>query len=325
MKRDALASEQEAPRHPIAVVAERTGLSPDLLRIWERRYRAVEPTRRADGHRAYSDDDIARLRLLHAATAAGRSIRQVAGLSTQELSRIAAEDMAARRERAAGPGPERGDPSASPSAVVEQALASTATLQSSELEHLLRRSAARFGLTEFIEEIAVPLLRRIGDQWHAGESTIAQEHLASSLVHDILSESMRSMVRASGSEAIVIATPTGERHSIGAALIGASAAADGWRVVYLGADLPADEIAGAALATGARVVALSLIYVQDLDRTLDEVKALRARLPASVAVVVGGAGATLLSPRLVDPGIHVGTSLSDLRTVLDETMSVGTR
>src|SRR5215207_2144197 len=312
--------EDTAPKHPIAVVAERTGLSQDVLRVWERRYRAVEPTRGADGRRSYSDADIVRLRLLHAATNAGRSISQVAGRSPEELSRIAEEDAAERHERK-GPASraERAPPL--PSAdVVERALSMAAALQATDLEQLLRRSAAQFGLTPFIEDIATPLLRRIGELWHAGRATIAQEHLASSIIQDILSEAMRAMGRASGAPAVLVATPSGERHTIGATLIGAAAAAAGWRVVYLGADLPATEIAAAAVATEARVVALSIIYVHDRERTFDELRTLRARLPASVPVVAGGAGAAAIAAELERGGIRVGARLADLDAVLDETI-----
>lgn len=327
MQSPSATSEHETPRHPIAVVAERTGLSQDVLRVWERRYRAVEPRRSSDGRRLYSDADIARLRLLYAATNAGRSIRQVAGLSTEQLARIADEDAAARQQRATRDRnqatnerstSERSDHANS---VVEHALAIAATLEATELEHVLRRSAARFGLTSFIEDVATPLLRKIGELWHAGLATIAQEHLASSIIHDILAEAMRSTARTSGAETLLVATPAGERHAIGAVLIGAAAAVDGWRVIYLGADLPAKEIAAAAVATEASVVAMSIVYVPDRDHTLDELRTLRAWLPASVPVVAGGAGATQLAPELTQRGIRVGARLADLSAVLEDAVN----
>jgi MerR family transcriptional regulator, light-induced transcriptional regulator len=313
------APEHETPRHPIAVVADRTGLSQDLLRVWERRYRAVEPGRSSDGRRLYSDADIARLRLLSAATNAGRSIGQVAALPTEELARIADEDTSARQQRTTARDRDAAtnDRSDDAAAVIDEALAIAATLEAAKLEHVLRRSAARFGLTSFIEEVATPLLRRIGELWHAGRATIAQEHLASSIIHDILAEAMRSTTRTSGADTVVVATPAGERHAIGAVLIGAAAAVDGWRVVYLGADLPAKEIAAAAVATEASVVAMSIVYVPDRDHTLDELRTLRARLPASVPVVAGGAGASQLASELAQAGIRVGGRLADLSAVLE--------
>src|SRR5437868_1909438 len=86
----------DTARHPIAVVAERTGLSQDVLRVWERRYGAVHPARASGGQRLYTDADVERLALLSAATRAGRSIAQVATLETSALAALVDEDIAAR-------------------------------------------------------------------------------------------------------------------------------------------------------------------------------------------------------------------------------------
>ena len=311
--------EDTAPKHPIAVVAERTGLSQDILRVWERRYRAVEPSRGVGGHRAYSDADVTRLRLLHAVTNAGRSIGQVAHLPIDELSRMAQEDEAARSERANARvgGPRRG---ALPEVddIIVRALDLTSRLDGVALEHLLRRAIAQVGISAFIEDVASPILRRIGDDWHAGRSTIAHEHLASSTIYDLVTEAMRSMARGSGDATVLVATPEGERHVIGAALVGAAAASDGWRVVYLGADLPASEIASATIATHARAVAMSIIYVHDRNRVLAELRSLRVLIPPTVAIIVGGGGARDLKDDLTALGIRVGDSLLDLRNALNE-------
>ena len=310
------------PRHPISVVVDRTGLSQHLLRVWERRYGAVEPTRGEGGHRLYSDADIERFRLLHAATRAGRTIGQVAHLSSDELARMAEEDSAARLDRggalgAAGAGGAAPDAA---HAAMEEALVLARALDAPGLDGVLRRAAAQLGVGTFTERVVAPMLRRIGHEWHAGRLTIAHEHLASAAVHDILVETMRSLARGDGAARVVVATPSGERHAIGAALAGAAAAAEGWGVVYLGPDLPAGEIAAAAAATGSRAVAVSVIYVDDRERTLGELRTLRARLPASVTLLVGGAGAAVLAPELAGAGIRVGTSLADLRDALHDAL-----
>lgn len=305
------------PKHPIAIASERSGLSQDLLRIWERRYRAVEPSRGPGGQRAYSDADITRLRLLNAVTSAGRSIGQVAGLSTDELTRMAQDDNAARVERDKGGAAAASRNEGSAAAhIVKLALASTARLNAPDLEHSLRRAIAQLGITSFIEDVASPILRRIGEEWHAGRLTIAHEHLASSTIHDIVAESMRAIGRGAGEPTVLVATPTGERHAIGATLVGATAASEGWCVLYLGPDLPASDIAAAAIATKARAVAMSVIYVQDRARTVGELRALRALLSPSVSIVVGGAGVAGMEDELGQIGIRVGASLRDLRDVL---------
>ncbi len=304
------------PRHPISVVVDRTGLSQHVLRVWERRYHAVEPARGDGGHRLYSDADIERFRLLHAATRAGRTIGQIAHLPSDELTRLAAEDSAARLEqqRVAGAG-ERVVPDA-PLDEVAAALALTRALDAPGLDALLRRAAATHGVATFTERVAVPLLHAIGHEWHAGRLTIAQEHLAAAAVQDILLEAMRALTGGADAARVVVATLPGDRHAIGAALAGAAAAADGWSVIYLGVDLPAAEIAAAAAATVARAVAVSVVYVDDRQRTLAELRTLRARLPAAVPLVVGGAGAAALASEIADAGIRVGGTLADLRDAL---------
>jgi methanogenic corrinoid protein MtbC1 len=305
------------PKHPIAIASERSGLSQDLLRIWERRYRAVEPGRGPGGHRAYSDADITRLRLLSAVTSAGRSIGQVAGLSTDELTRMAQDDNAARAERdKGGAGAESRNARSDAAQIVKLALASTARLDAPDLEHSLRRAIVQLGITSFIEDVASPILRRIGEEWHEGRLTIAHEHLASSTIHDIVAESMRAIGHGTGEPTVLVATPTGERHAIGAALVAATAASEGWRVLYLGADLPARDIAAAAITTKARAIAMSVIYVQDRARTVGELRALRALLSPSVSIVVGGAGVAGMEDELGQVGIRVGASLRDLRDAL---------
>jgi DNA-binding transcriptional MerR regulator/methylmalonyl-CoA mutase cobalamin-binding subunit len=300
-------SRRATPRHPIAVVAERTGLSQDLLRVWERRYRAVAPTRGPGGQRLYSDADIERLALLHAATRGGRSISRVAGLADEALAELVEEDTAARDRRAAAPAAsgEKRD-------LVGEALFLARALDSAALDDTLRRAAAVMGVSAFIESVAAPLLRRVGNEWHAGRLSMAHEHMVSSLLHDLVAERMRAFGKREGAPLLVIGTLAGERHAIGAVLAGAAAAVEGWNVLHLGADLPAAAIADAARAAGARVVAVSIVYVEDRDALLEEVRTLRATLPPTVGLVAGGAGATGIAGELSAIGVRVESSMSGL-------------
>jgi methylmalonyl-CoA mutase cobalamin-binding subunit len=295
------------------VVEERTGLTQDVLRVWERRYNAVSPGRSIGGQRRYSDADIERLRLLRALTRGGRSIGQVADRPTADLARLAREDAAARipgetssGDVAWGRAPE----------FVEQAVAHARALDGIRLDAGIRRALALFGLPVFLEAVATPILRRIGDEWHAGRLTPAQEHLASAALHDLIAESTRGMVADEGAPRLLVATPAGERHAIGASLVGATAAAEGWQVISLGADLPATDIADAADRTGATVVAVSLLYIDDADRAVGELRALRAQLPAGIELLAGGPGAVALADALAGSGIRIGAHLGDLRDVL---------
>lgn len=303
----ALAETPRTPRHPIAVVAERTGLSQDVLRIWERRYGVVTPKRGPGGQRLYSDADVERLALLHAVTRAGRGISQVVGLTTHALAALVDEDNVARERRTQ---PASAPPGADD--VVTVALQLARALDAATLDEALRRAATRMGIAPFLESVAAPLLRRIGDEWHAGRLTPPHEHLVSSVLHDIIAETMRSLVPPEGAPSVLVTTPAGDRHSIGAALVGAAAAAEGWKVLYLGADLPAGDIADAARAAGVRVVAVSVVYVADRDRALGELRTLRARLPKKITLIAGGGGAASLAEELAAIDVRVSSSVPGL-------------
>ena len=301
------------PRHPIAVVAERTGLSQDVLRVWERRYGAVRPTRTAGGERLYSDADIHRLRLLHAATAGRRRIASVAALPTIELGQLVAAD-----EAEAAPTPGSGPlsaPNGGSGSAVDAAMDRVRAFDAGGLDALLRQSVLRLGVFPFLEQVAAPLLARVGDEWHGGRLSIAEEHLASAVVEHLAREMTRTTARADGPR-LVVATPAGARHIIGAALLAAGAAAEGWSVVFLGGDVPADEIARATESANAEAVALSVVYAEDPRALLEELKTVRARLPAEVPLLVGGRAAATVARELEGAGIGVGATFADLRELL---------
>jgi DNA-binding transcriptional MerR regulator len=165
--------QDDRPRHPIRVVAKRTGLSPAVLRAWEKRYSVVDPFRTDGGQRLYSDSDVLRLSLLHRVVEEGRSISQVAPLSTAELKGLVKEDEA---ERGGFGGPE---PLEGPSAglVLERAQRAVDRMVPGELEKILTRVAMAFPVPVVIDEIVVPLINQIGTSWSAGRLSPAHEHL----------------------------------------------------------------------------------------------------------------------------------------------------
>ncbi len=303
--------ETTIPRHPIGVVAERTRLSQDVLRVWERRYGAVAPGRSPSGQRLYSDADIDRLRLLNLATQMGRTISQVASLPGDDLARMVREDEDAR-ERA----PDR-DPRSQPAEdLVALALERTIALDGTGLDALLRRALLAVGMSEFLERVAAPLLSQIGDEWHAGRLAPSQEHLASAVVQRVVATATQSMWAPAGGPNLLRATAAGERHEIGVGLAAATAAGEGWRVTYLGADLPAADIADAAIRSSARAVGLSVIYVPERERLVEELRLLRGRLPASVPLLIGGTVGASIAGEIRRDGVRPIRDLAELRTVL---------
>jgi len=299
-------------RHPIGVAAERTGLSQEVLRVWERRYGVVEPSRAGGGQRLYSDADLERLLLLRRATQGGRAIGQVATLSIEELSQLVRADDDARAERGSAAMEREGDRELD----LEEAIGYARKLDSERLELLLKRTAAIMGAPRFLERAAAPFLRKVGDEWHGGRLSTAQEHLATAVVQRVVISILGSLSQREGAPTFLVGGPSGERHEMGGLLAAAVAASEGWRVVYLGTDLPAPEIAEAARASGARAVGLSVVFVEDRERTVAELSTVRELLPPSVPLLIGGGGARVLEEELADPGTRFVADLEDLRQSL---------
>ncbi|MEO8275002.1 MAG: MerR family transcriptional regulator [Thermoanaerobaculia bacterium] len=290
--------------HPIAVVAARTGLSRDVLRVWERRYGAVEPMRSPGGQRRYSDEHVHRFQLLAAATRHGRSISAVADLGTEALARMAVEDEAALPDGAL----------VSDSAVIrniDAAMEAIRALDGAALDATLRRASAREGVPWFVDRLVPALMRTVGDGWVAGRLTIAHEHLASAAVIALLLEPIRTPPAASTPPRLVVATPSTERHAAGAAASAAAASMEGWAVVYLGPDVPCFDISGAAAATDARAVALSIVYVEDRAKVVAEVRALRDQLQPKVPIFLGGAAGSGIAADLRGDGRGRGITLCE--------------
>lgn len=300
------------PRHPMAVVSARTGLTPDVLRVWERRYGVTRPVRSPGGQRLYTDADVERLSLLRRATLGGRTVGQVAHLGLSELAALVAEDEAARA-------PERSAPSASTGVAgqaADEAFELALALQPAALQQRLRRALAEVGAGVFLEGVLAPLFQRLGTGWHSGTVSPAQEHLATAAARRVLDECMTLLAPPAGAPALVVATPAGDRHELGALLVGAAAAEAGWFVIYLGVDLPAEAVAEVARRSGARAVALSAVYVAPGAALPGYVAALRSALPQEVALLVGGAAAQAHRRDLRATGISVLLDLGALGEAL---------
>lgn len=309
-------------KHPIRVVARRTGLSPDVIRAWERRYGAVSPSRTSTSRRLYSDEDVERLLLLAQVTAAGRRIGDVARLSPAKLRAMVEEDReAASRVGVSGPA---ASGATSAERHLAAALEAVRTLDAAALERVLGEAAMHLAAPLLIDGVLVPLMSIAGELWRSGELRPAHEHLLTAVVRSFLG-SRGNGVASEPAPELVVATPTGQRHELGALIAAVAAAADGWRVTYLGADLPAEDIAAATLGRGARAVALSIIFPADDPRMVPELRTLRARLGEKIALLVGGASARSYAGLLDAVDARVLTSFGELREALRALRADGAR
>jgi MerR family transcriptional regulator, light-induced transcriptional regulator len=292
---------------PIGAVARKTGLSTHVLRAWERRYGVVEPKRAEGGTRLYDEADVVRLRLLKRVVDAGHSIGRVANAGTDELLALLREE----------PGVTRGQTqSALPDGMMEECLEAIEAMDGSRVHACLMRGAVVLGAERFLAELVVPLLHRVGELWRRGTLCPAHEHLFSATVKRVLGWMMEQVSVPGGGPVIVATTPAGQRHEMGSMLTGVVAAEEGWRVEYLGPDLPGEDIARAVSATGARVVALSVIHECTEEELLAEVRELREQVPGEVVIMVGGRAANQHGDALVRAGAVWLPDLGSLRAQL---------
>jgi len=301
-----------AARYPIRAVSKLTGIGIDTLRAWERRYGAVTPSR-DDRGRMYTEADVARLRLLSGAVERGHSIGRLAALTDDELRDLCGAPSAAV---VPAPGPTPGAP-----VDTSTLLAALREYDAIGLDQELSRLAAVLRPLDLLQNVLMPLLTQVGDDWHRKRTRIAHEHLMSATMRNLLGAFLRLYARRETSIRLLFATPSGERHEIatlGAAMLAASA---GLGVSYLGADLPAREIVDSIEPAGAQVLVLGLTTAA-ADRARErEVKTIVRELPDGVELWAGGRGAerhaAIVRPR--------GLILADYTTYQQELVRIGGR
>jgi DNA-binding transcriptional MerR regulator/methylmalonyl-CoA mutase cobalamin-binding subunit len=308
-------SDENANRHPIQVVSRRTGISQDVIRVWERRYHAVTPERSPTNRRLYSDEDVRRLRLLKRATKGGRRIGDVAGLPTNELEQLVhADDEAAVGVSAPGVSGGAGRPATEHLDVCLEAINA---LDEEALDRELARAAVSLTVPQLLEQLLLPVLQRVGEGWHDGSLRITHEHMTSSVVRSFLG-SMRSNSDMAGPRTeILITTPAGQLHELGALMAAVTADLDGWRPVYLGPNMPAEEIAAIVQQREARIVALSIVHVADPSTVTGELRKIHRLVPEGTVLIVGGSGARHYRGVLEEVGAIQVDDLTSFRGELD--------
>lgn len=295
----------------IQAVSERTGLTPHVIRAWERRYSAIEPERSAGRQRLYSEEEIERLALLHRAVRSGHSIGRIAGLPTEELREMLASTLSTASVRRSG---KDNEPAASFHAA---ALAATGSFDGPGLEDALRRAQVMLGNQGLLQRVVSPLAHEIGERWRRGEFTAAHEHFFTAGVKVFLGGMARQFATPLHAPRVIVSTPSGQLHELGAVMAAVAAANLGWRAIYLGPNLPAHEIAGAALRNEATAVALSIVYPEDDPHLPGELTELARLLPRGTRILVGGRAARGYSHALAEVGALLADDIGEFGEHLD--------
>ncbi|MGD7652475.1 MAG: MerR family transcriptional regulator [Verrucomicrobiales bacterium] len=294
--------------YSIRTVSEKTGLSPHVIRAWERRYQAIEPRRSEGKHRIYTDSEIERLNLLHGAIENGHSIGHVAKLANDDLLKLQATEP---RPARSAPNPPAGQQ------FQDEAFAAINDFDLPALDDSLRRATLTLGHQGLLRHVIAPTATAVGEMWRQGEITVAQEHFFTSAVKAFLKEIARQYAPHESAPTLIICTPVGQLHELGAVIAAAAAANAGWNTIYLGPGLPAHEIAGAAIRNDATAVALSIVYPEDDPKLPQELENIVQLLPPRTSLIVGGRAAAAYQNVLEHIGAIVPADLKDFDARLD--------
>lgn len=289
----------------IASVERDTGLSKDTLRVWERRYGFPAPERDALGERLYSLEQVEKLRTLRRLLDLGHRPGKVVGLPIEELQRLA---------RASGNASVRGPQPFSAGDELEPLLGLLSAHRLDELRGQLLQLLLRKGLARFIAEVVAPMNELVGEAWTSGRLQIFEEHLYTEAVQGMLRNAIGSMPRGSQRPRVLLTTFPHEPHGLGILMAEAIFVLEGSHCISLGVQTPVWDIALAAEAQRADIVALSFSAAVNANHALDGLGELRGKLPATVEIWAGGACPVL--HRRPPHGVRTLRTLDDIAPAL---------
>lgn len=253
----------------IGELSRRSGVSPELLRAWERRYGLLRPVRSAGGLRLYSVQDLERVRTMRRHMAEGMAAAEAAAL-------VLAAAAEGERDRPAF-APER----------ARRALAEALErLDEPAAQEVLDRLVATVTVETLLSAVILPFLHELGEHWQRGEISVAEEHFASNVIRGRLLGLARGWGGGAGPIGLLACLP-GEQHELGLIAFGIALRSHGWRVVYLGADTPLDTV---ERSVGTLEPALLVVSASGWERVAPVAQQLQ-RLARRVRLGVGGAAA----------------------------------
>jgi methanogenic corrinoid protein MtbC1/DNA-binding transcriptional MerR regulator len=290
--------------HRIHRVAKLTGLSKDVIRIWERRYGLVKPSRSSNRYREYSDEEVALLRFVKNQMEQGATIGALAAEGHDSLvarmriaTPVSAEDQKPHDR------------------LLDDLIGSLDPLDKAGFERKLNGAVAVIPFEEAVQRILLPLQRRIGELWHEGRLSVAVEHYVTKIIQQKLFSVMNQLPVNEFGPRVLIACLEGETHEIGAQTVAFIAATKGCHVYYLGPNLPNSDLVTFCEKINPDLVLLSLTEVKPDAAALQQLREL-SQIATRWPVAVGGQGARAMGDLLHDAKIELLDDLTALHSRL---------
>lgn len=256
----------------ISAVERDTGLSKDVLRMWERRYRFPQPLRDGHGERAYPPDQVTKLRTIKRLMDRGFRPGKIIGLPLDDLNSLGSAMPSLERR----------------SAEIDEVLELVRNHQLPDFRQRLGQLLMRQGLQRFVLDTVAPLTVAAGEAWVRGEFAVFEEHLYTEQVQSVLRNAIASaQIQSKAPRVLLTSFPT-EQHGLGLLMVEALLVVEGATCIPLGTETPAVEIVRAAAAHRANVVALSFSAAFPDRQAASGLRELRQHLPRPVEIWAGG-------------------------------------
>jgi len=219
--------------YSVAQVEAITGINAHTLRIWERRYSFLVPMRTATNIRYYSDKDIRKLISIGLLQRHGYKISKLDAMEEKQISAAVEEilenSLTANEDE------------------INSLMLSMLNFDENQFDKIFKRKLVQIGLFETIVEVIYPFLYRIGILWSASKVIPAQEHFITNLIRQKIISAIDTLPIANAQQpGVVLFLLQDERHELGLLLTSFLARSIGWRVIYLGQDVPIENISSVA-------------------------------------------------------------------------------
>ena len=269
----------------INMAAKLSGVPKLSIRAWEGRYSAITPDRTNSNRRLYSDSDIDKLILLRKLTQNGYRIGNLAQMPIEQLKELYKKIKPANTVIQEF---EKFSLSEIHIDIINDCIEAVRKYDDKKLSILLNQASVKFSQPELTEKFIIPLIDKIGDYWKEGLLRVSHEHFTSAVLIKFLNNLSEGFKIESTAPKIIITTPDGQYHEVGALIGSAIAASLGWKTIYLGASLPSEDIASAAQDLNARCIFLSIVYPNDNPKLNTQLKKLRELVGKDVFIISSG-------------------------------------